>query len=197
LEELQRIGMAAQEKDLLGMDPALAVRLADGLLEYGLPREKVSGALVYEFGMIEPPSDVEFWKLVSEARQRMQEAGEADQGPSDSALRLVLANIMRRQGVRRLRHHDSQREWKPGDPPDYSRLRRYEASPAELEIAGTPSVDALVQKVNRLSKLGGRSPVTQGDFPSSKRKFHRLVARLAELEQLYGHLNDDACSPEE
>jgi len=71
-------------------------------------------------------------------------------------------------------------------PPDYSRIRPYAAGEAELEAAGTESVDHLVCEVNRLAKAANSWPVSQGDFPRNKRSFMRLVERRNWLRQQAG-----------
>jgi hypothetical protein len=73
-------------------------------------------------------------------------------------------------------------EHKRLDPPDYSRLRRYAATPEELAAAGTATVDELVERLNAHVGRGLSHPVTQADFPNSKRNFARLADLLAKLE---------------
>lgn len=72
----------------------------------------------------------------------------------------------------------------PTGAPDYSALPRYQASKDELASAGTPSVDALVEEVNRLAAEKGQWPVTQSDFPSRKAEFTRLLKRRDYLRGL-------------
>jgi hypothetical protein len=69
----------------------------------------------------------------------------------------------------------------PTEPPDYSKLVRYRAAEAELAAAGVFSVDELVERVNSFVGRGLQFPVTQSDFPNSKKKFDRLTALLDKL----------------
>jgi len=139
--------------------------------------------------------------------------------PSDAAVHAVLVKIIRRHGGVRVRPpagvgkvprrkrpcldpaaeagKPADKMWKRGDPPDYSRLKRYEASDEDLRMAGAESVDDLVRKVNLLYARAGRAPVTQGDYPASRKKFFALVARLARLEPFYGEDDEDACGSSE
>ena len=66
-------------------------------------------------------------------------------------------------------------------PPDYSRIARYKATETELALAGVSSVDELVERVNEFVERGIQFPVTQSDFPNSRKKFERLTALLARL----------------
>lgn len=69
----------------------------------------------------------------------------------------------------------------PAQPPDYSRITRYRATEKELASAGVSSVDELVERVNEFVEHGIQFPVTQSDFPNSRKKFERLTALLAKL----------------
>ena len=69
----------------------------------------------------------------------------------------------------------------PTEPPDYSKLARYKATEAELAASGVFSVDELIERVNSFVGRGLQFPVTQSDFPNSKKKFDRLTALLDKL----------------
>lgn len=69
----------------------------------------------------------------------------------------------------------------PAQPPDYSRIARYRATEKELASAGVSSVDELVERVNEFVGCGIQFPVTQSDFPNSRKKFERLTALLVKL----------------
>jgi hypothetical protein len=73
------------------------------------------------------------------------------------------------------------RKRSPAQPPDYSRITRYRATEKELASAGVSSVDELVERVNEFVERGLQFPVTQADFPNSRKKFERLTALLAKL----------------
>lgn len=70
----------------------------------------------------------------------------------------------------------------PLEAPGYEGLRTYEASQEELEEAGAPSVDELVRIVNEVAREAGQFPVTQADYPSTRKKFERLLERRRKLE---------------
>jgi hypothetical protein len=69
----------------------------------------------------------------------------------------------------------------PVQPPDYSRIARYSATEKELASAGVCSVDELVDRINEFVGRGIQFPVTQSDFPNSRKKFERLTALLVKL----------------
>jgi hypothetical protein len=61
--------------------------------------------------------------------------------------------------------------------PDYSRLRQCDASEEELARFGASSVVGMVIKMNADFEAAGMYPVTQADFPGTRKRFDKLVAR--------------------
>jgi hypothetical protein len=61
--------------------------------------------------------------------------------------------------------------------PDYSRLTVYPANEQELAPYGVASVGEFVALANARFIASGSFPVTQGDFPSNRGRFERLVRR--------------------
>jgi hypothetical protein len=73
---------------------------------------------------------------------------------------------------------------KRNEPPDYSRLVRYAATHEELASAGVSSVDELVWRINAHAADGKQAfPISQFDFPNSKKKFDRLARLLLKLDE--------------
>lgn len=71
----------------------------------------------------------------------------------------------------------------------YSRLRTYSGTEEELRLVGQPSVKDFVVELNRRLQLCGRPKISQGDYPTSRTAFRRLLIRwervnlkLAEIE---------------
>jgi hypothetical protein len=61
-------------------------------------------------------------------------------------------------------------------PPRYPKIT-YEASREELNQIGFSSVQEFVVHVNQLLKAAKKFPVSEADYPNTKMKFTRLVAR--------------------
>lgn len=164
-----------------GIDDARLVSLVDGLHAYGLPETRMVQVLVDEFGMDPPVSDAIFQERLLNIRKSMEKTGEKPEFKPDSqALTLVLANVMRRQTDVKFPKQRSPRPLRSSrTTPDYSRLRRYDATAEDLAIARVGSVDELVEKAN----ASARFSVSQFDFPSTRKKFYALVRRVAQREQ--------------
>lgn len=60
---------------------------------------------------------------------------------------------------------------------DYSKLKRFDATQDQLAMAGVASVDDLVERINALRLTSGHRPMPQGDFPSNKAAFLKLVSQ--------------------
>ena len=62
-------------------------------------------------------------------------------------------------------------------PPDYSRLRNCEATEEELAIFGAADVLDLVRILNEVFVQAGQFPVTQADYPSTRKRLEKLLKR--------------------
>ncbi len=63
----------------------------------------------------------------------------------------------------------------------YARLPRYAATAEELVALSATSVDELVGRVNDGLRATGRSRIPQGDFPSSEKRFRKMLRLHADL----------------
>lgn len=129
----------------------------------------------------EKPWDLwEALPAVGEARAEIAERMAGLRLPRPAARRETVQGYRRPSPGRRDR---KRRERLPAPPPDiasvpdYSRLRRYAATPQELAAVGAASVDALVDEVNRLAAAAGSWPVAQGDFPRNRKLLLSLARR--------------------
>lgn len=61
--------------------------------------------------------------------------------------------------------------------PDYSKLRACEAEVSELAPFGVANVPELVDKMNREFIQNGFFPITQSDYPSTKKRLEKLIVR--------------------
>ncbi len=57
----------------------------------------------------------------------------------------------------------------------YAGLKAYAASPGELAPVSAVSVDAYVARINGGLRAKGRMPLSQGDYPTTRKRFGRLV----------------------
>lgn len=71
----------------------------------------------------------------------------------------------------------------PTKAPDYSSLRGYEATAEELARFGVSDIPSLVRKFNADFVRARLFPVTQSDYPGTKKRFDKLVARWERLTQ--------------
>lgn len=71
----------------------------------------------------------------------------------------------------------------PLTTPDYSRMRAYEAAEEELAGTGVRNVAELVALINR--KLASRHllPISQGDYPNTRKRLVKLLERWRRLDQ--------------
>lgn len=126
-----------------------------------------------------PGASWEALPAVAEARAEIAERMASLRLPHPAVRRETVQGYRRPSPGRRDR---KRRERLPAPPPDiasipdYSRLRRYAATPQELESVGAASVDALVDEVNRLAAAGSW-PVAQGDFPRNRKLLLSLARR--------------------
>ena len=67
-------------------------------------------------------------------------------------------------------------------PALYDGLRRHPATGEDLLLAGVASVDDLVARVNHARRRLGEPPVTQGDFPTKRSLFERMVYEMRDVE---------------
>lgn len=69
----------------------------------------------------------------------------------------------------------------PHIAPDYSKLRACIATADELALLDASNVHDLVRRINRELNQNGRFPVTQSDFPTTRRKLLKLLERWKRL----------------
>jgi hypothetical protein len=65
----------------------------------------------------------------------------------------------------------------PRTVPDYSRLHPCEATREELALVGAVSVAEFVAKTNRTLIGRGLLPITQGDYPTTRKRLVKLLDR--------------------
>lgn len=61
--------------------------------------------------------------------------------------------------------------------PDYSKLRPCEATADELALLGASDVRDLVRRINRELMGRGQLPVSEGDFPNTRKRLLKLLDR--------------------
>jgi hypothetical protein len=71
----------------------------------------------------------------------------------------------------------------PRTVPDYSRLHPCEATPEELALVGAVSVAEFVVKMNRALIDRGLLPITQGDYPTTRKRLVKLLERWRRFVQ--------------
>ena len=125
-----------------------------------------------------PPSEP-FETTESESEPQMTEELSAEERPLPPG-RTVRIGLVAVYPLQQPKTPPS-RKRSPAQPPDYSRIARYRATEKELALAGVSSVDELVERINEFVGCGIQFPVTQSDFPNSRKKFDRLTALLAKL----------------
>lgn len=65
----------------------------------------------------------------------------------------------------------------PQTIPDYSRLKPCEATADELAVLGASSVRDLVARMNKGLIAKGLLPISQGDFPNTRKRLLKLLER--------------------
>ncbi|MCV9963939.1 hypothetical protein OIU34_18845 [Pararhizobium sp. BT-229] len=65
----------------------------------------------------------------------------------------------------------------PHTTPDYSRLKPCEATADELAVLGASSVRDLVAKMNKALIAKGLLPISQGDYPNTRKRLLKLLER--------------------
>jgi hypothetical protein len=70
--------------------------------------------------------------------------------------------------------------------PSYAGLKAYDPGREALLAFGVSTVQQLVARFNADFVAAGQFPVTQGDFPATRRKFERLVDRWTRLTRANG-----------
>lgn len=65
----------------------------------------------------------------------------------------------------------------PRTVPDYSRLHPCEATREELALVGAESVAEFVAQMNRALIDRGLLPITQGDYPTTRKRLVKLLER--------------------
>jgi hypothetical protein len=71
----------------------------------------------------------------------------------------------------------------PRTIPDYSRLHPCEATAEELALVGAVSVAEFVVQMNRALINRGLLPITQGDYPTTRKRLVKLLERWRRFVQ--------------
>jgi len=69
----------------------------------------------------------------------------------------------------------------PSSVPSYAGKRTFDTTPSELARFGVGSVRELVDTFNAYFMKTGGYPITQADYPDTRKKFEKLVLRWERL----------------
>ncbi|MBY3150832.1 hypothetical protein HFO56_00115 [Rhizobium laguerreae] len=100
---------------------------------------------------------------------------EAEQEPIDDSQSARDAAAMRAERIARRGAAN------PRSVPDYTRLRPCEATSEELALVGTSSVSEFVDQMNRALLDRGLLPITQFDYPTTRKRLVKLLERWSRL----------------
>lgn len=67
--------------------------------------------------------------------------------------------------------------------PDYSRLKPCDATPEELAVVGASDVNDLVARMNSMLSSRGQLPISQGDYPTTRKRLVKLLERWKRYSQ--------------